>query len=288
MRRLYRLSGFLVVLLGLSSCALPPKQESSFREAYYSAHSVVLSRFGQMQGNYISTGTHPTRLVVTPQPSRDVTEALLLWTQGDLKHSADNRQFQLSAFGGTEPSVSGAFAPLTNGQLSTRTCALVWRLVSSNTGPNVLQGRTEPGGCVFQSNGNAVALHKEIAFDGDFITVADRVDGPDTATVTPVITQFARIQSASVRVGRLESGQWRMAVGFTLPTDGQRRSPVDAAGMDLGVGISLRLELIDDQPQWRLVISEKDTGEIIGQAWADLNAQRIGWADAGLQIGVSL
>lgn len=273
--------------MGLSGCALPPEQASSFRENYYTAQSVALTRFGQMQGNYISTGTDPTQLTVTPERSEDLGEAALLWTQSDVGDSSNLRQFRIAARG-TGAGVTGIFAPLLNGQLTTRVCPLTWQLAANESTSGILQASTDQSGCVFQSNGASVALHKEIVFDGDFITVADRIDGPDMPASSTMITQFVRLKSASARVARLDVDQWRMAVEFEMPADGQRRQPTDAAGMDLGVGISLRLQTMDSEPQWRLVVSDKDSSEIIGQAWADWNAQRIGWANEKLQVEIVL
>jgi len=184
------------------------------------------------------------------------------------------------------PFIAGQFVPVqADGTLSTRTCPMRFRLLQG-----LLSGETDPVTCRFGSAENSVGLLKEVAVTVDQIVIADQLTGPDRrSNESPDVLRLHRLARfrGNVRVRDNEIGSaWRMAEPVELEAGMPAAEPVDAAGMGLDVGVAMRLVegQAAGQPLLYLQIDEVLSGKVIGQAWADAQAGRIGLALDRIQI----
>lgn len=153
--------------------------------------------------------------------------------------------------------------------------------------------RTSPATCRFGSGGEEVALIKEIAHDGQRLVIGDRVVDPESgeARMPDRILELARVKDYAGWVGVRESeSAWRVAEQITIQSDGLGLDPQDAAGMPLGITLDLAPYLVGDgeTPVIRLRVFDSESGELLGQSWADPLATRIGLGLPSLQVGLRL
>lgn len=154
--------------------------------------------------------------------------------------------------------------------------------------------RTDPATCRFGEGGAASALIKEIAHDGQRLVIGDRVVDPDTgeSRMADRVLQLDRVRSyagwAGVRDG--PGSAWRIADAIELESDGRMVDPEDAAGMSLGISLELGPHRVrsDEAPVLRLRAFDRETGELLGQAWADPQATRVGLGLPEIQVGLRL
>lgn len=151
--------------------------------------------------------------------------------------------------------------------------------------------RTDPGTCRFGTGDDEVALIKEIAHDGERLIIGDRVVDPNSGeTVLPdQVLEFQRVHRYAGWAGVSDSGaSWRVAAEIQLESDGLGLDPEDAAGMPLGITLDLAPYRVrqDDPPVLRLRVFDSDSGELLGQSWADPQATRLGVAVPGVQVGL--
>ncbi|MDT8439465.1 MAG: hypothetical protein RQ729_10700 [Wenzhouxiangellaceae bacterium] len=188
--------------------------------------------------------------------------------------------------------LSGRFAPLDAQGMVRASCPL-----EVTVGDGGWLARTQPATCVFGQGEDALALSKEIAVDGRSLVIADRIDGAAAGPHDGVVTvlELLRLSRFEVRAAVREaagSGDWRVAETFELASDGGLFTPVDAAGMSLGIVLELapyRSGAVTGQASdalLRLRALDEDGQRVLGQAWADPDARRLGLALPGMQIGL--
>jgi hypothetical protein len=183
------------------------------------------------------------------------------------------------------PFIAGQFAPIqADGTLSTRTCPMRFRLLQG-----LLSGETDPITCQFGSAENSVGLLKEVALSVDQIVIADQLTGPGQhGDESPNVLRLHRLARfrGSVRVREKIGAAWRMAEPVELEAGMPATEPVDAAGMGLDVGVEMRLVQGQEagEPLLYLQIDDVLSGEVMGQAWTDVQADRIGLALDRIQI----
>ncbi|MFW5815784.1 MAG: hypothetical protein ACOCVP_02910 [Wenzhouxiangella sp.] len=191
----------------------------------------------------------------------------------------------LSAADGPSPFVAGTFVPLrADGRPAPQSCAMRFRIRSG-----LLAGETDPAQCRFGSGGDSVGLLKELALDGNQIVIADQLVGAEQgAGDAPDILRLYRLQrfTGQVRVRSDETASWRLAEQIEAAVGGDAIEPVDAA--DMGLGVRIRLELIEGKrpgsPLLYLQVIDAQSDEILGQAWSDVQAERIGLALDRVQV----
>ncbi len=182
--------------------------------------------------------------------------------------------------------VDGGFAPLNADGQVRRECAMRF-----SVRPDGLSGETDPQECSFGEGDQATGLLKEIAFDGRQLVIGDRLvrlaDGSPAAD--DVIQAFYPIRRFSAWAGRREGGAWQQAEAFELHSGASRVEPVDAAGMSLDLIVTLTRYRMGDEAGTdilRLSVSDRETGEVLAQSWADPDAESLGVAGPGVQIGL--
>ncbi|HMA99221.1 MAG TPA: hypothetical protein VKO38_07195 [Wenzhouxiangella sp.] len=183
------------------------------------------------------------------------------------------------------PFIEGQFTPVqADGTLSTRTCPMRFRLLQG-----LLSGETDPLTCRFGDAENSVGLLKEVALTGNQIIIADQLLGPgQSADDAPDVIRLHRMASFRANVRSRESSEaaWRVAEPLDLAAGASAYEAVDAAGMGLDVAVRLRLVqgLQPGDPLLYLQLNNTSTGAVMGQAWADAQARRIGLALDQAQI----
>jgi len=153
--------------------------------------------------------------------------------------------------------------------------------------------RTSPSTCRFGQDGETVALVKEIAHDGDRLIIGDRVVDPESGEprMPDRVLELERVHRFAGWAGVRDGGEsWRVAEDIELESDGLEVEPEDAGGMTLGLALELAPHRVrDDQPPvLRLRVFDTASGNLLGQAWADSAATRIGLALPDLQVGFRL
>lgn len=212
--------------------------------------------------------------VTVEDRSSDQLELLLLQQTA----SGSERGFLLSLAETQSPDwLTGRFTPLAgDATLSARSCAMRFRLRSDQ-----LVGETDPALCRFGEEESAVGLLKEIAFDGNRLTIADQlIDPADGSPLQePDILELHRLGSFAGRVRVRDGGEdWRLAPQVRVTAGGSLVEPLDAAGMSLGIQIELSLlEGTDpNRPILALRAITLHDRRVVGQALTDLRAERIG------------
>ena len=153
--------------------------------------------------------------------------------------------------------------------------------------------RTSAETCRFGRDGDAAALVKEIAHDGERLVIGDRVVNPDTgeSRMPDRVLELQRVHRFVGWAGVLDGGaSWRVAEDIELESDGLGLAPEDAGGMTLGLALELAPHRVrdDEPPVLRLRVFDAASGELLGQAWADSAATRIGLALPDVQVGLRL
>lgn len=268
-----------------SACTTSPSRPSP--KAPNTENSVTsLVLFDQWMGDYVSIDPVGWRLNVErmPQPGT-LSQRRFLLTQTHQDSSIAPRAFDLLV-AQNDAGISSSFSPRSENGVD-RACPLNWQW--SGTGARLLFGRSSPDTCQFQADGQSLGLIKEMSFDGQTLRFADQLIDMNTgAPYLPLqITQFEKVERFQATVARQDGEQWRIAEATNLPSDGQRRAIVDAAGMPMDIALSIEPRMLHDQIHWVLVISEADTSDVIGQAWSRRGStQTLGWASADTQVEV--
>lgn len=191
----------------------------------------------------------------------------------------------VSAGDGSSPFIAGAFVPLrSDASPSPQSCAMRFRIRGG-----LLAGETDPEQCRFGSGEDSVGLLKELALDGNQIIIADQLIGRAQGSGDePDILRLYRLErfTGQVRVRSDATAGWRLAEQVEAEVGGEAIEPVDAA--DMGLGVRIRLELIQGKqpgsPLLYLQVMDAQSGGILGQAWSDLQADRIGLALDRVQV----
>lgn len=182
--------------------------------------------------------------------------------------------------------LTGSFEPLSADGAVLGRCALEYTLRREG-----FVARTDAADCRFGDSRSATALVKEIAHDGRRLVIGDRVVDPDTGAARgdDRIIEFLRVRTFSGWAGvAADGGPWRRAEPFDIDADATPFRPDDASGMPLGIELELAPYRLSAQQATvlRLRIFDLDDGRLLGQAWADPAATRIGLAARGLQVGL--
>ena len=176
------------------------------------------------------------------------------------------------------------FMPIhADGSMAGRECSMRFRLSTQG-----LIGQTDPDECRFDSGAQSVGLLKEMNFDGETVNIADQIfDQQGQAAAAPQLLQFQRAGRFTGTAAVREGGTaWRVAESLQVLPNQSLIEPLDAAGMSLGILINL--QLIDESgregPILNLQISALDSGELLGQTWANPATQLIGLGLPDLRV----
>lgn len=184
---------------------------------------------------------------------------------------------------GEQGHFNGRFAPISRSGEIQRDCRMVFQLRD-----NGFSGQTRPDECRFGEGDQATGLIKEIAFDGSQLVIGDRLvrllDGSSAAP--DQVHVFFPVRRFEGWAGRMEDGDWRRASSFVVSSGGTYVEPADAAGMSLGFGIELRRHQLPQGHILRLSVTDLDSGQLIGESWADPDAEALGLALPDLQVGL--
>ena len=280
--------GPVVLVLLLGACASAPERPASTA----TAEARALLELGRtLPGEYLASrnrrqreaGEPPLWITVETLPSSQIGQAgfTLSQRQGD----GPPRHFLVAMTAASDGRANGAFAPLDESGQPRHRCDMRFSL-----GNNGFVGETDPETCRFGPD-QATGLLKEIAFNGSRLVIADRLVDIETgdALAADQIHRFVRTRSYSGWAGRREGDSWRLAREFSLEA-GSPMVPLDAAGMALGFQVDLEIvELHDgDEVMLRLNVVDSETGAVIGQAWADPEAESLGLALPDNQVGLRL
>jgi len=276
----------LLLLLMLGACAAPATKPEG---RVVAIGAVVAALAGEYAGISWSDGDAAAAVWISiDRISVAPDAAVLQMLQRDA--SGIERRFRLVLQAtGVATRLSGSFEPLADDDSTLGSCAL--ELIIRNEG---LLARTDAASCRFGSAETAVGLIKEIAHDGNRLVIADRVVavGTDRAIRPDRVLEAARVRTFQLWAGRRDGADapWRMARNLEIRSDGGIVQPRDPAGMTLDVGLDLALHRLSSQGPTvlRLRAFDLNTGDLLGQAWADPAAVRLGLALEMLQAGLEL
>lgn len=278
------------LLLLLAACATPePGVESESDRAIVAVEPVVAMLVGEYAGLSWPEGEpgSPVRIRID-RVSAASGDAVLQMQQFDAAGVERRFRIRLEATK-LATRLVGSFEPLNEDGQALGRCAL--ELIVRGQG---VLARTDAASCRFGSGADALALIKEIAHDGDRLVIADRVvaAGTDRAIQPDRMLEAVRVRGFRAWAGSRDSVDepWRMARDLQIRSDATSVRPQDAAGMLLGVDLDLGLHRVSAQGPTvlRLRAFDIESGELLGQAWADPDAVRLGLALPHLQIGLEL
>lgn len=220
---------------------------------------------------------------VSPPPGADAAVRIFQQSPGE-----PDRAFLMSLAPGPVPyRMNGAFSPIDDQGRARGTCPLEVTLADDG-----LVARTDADTCTFGEGAEAASLVKEIAHDGQRLVIGDRIVDPRTgqARGEDRVLELERVLAFGGWMGvrDLPDSSWRLADSMKIASDGRQAAPVDAAGMPLGVALELAPYRVrsDAPPVLRLRAFAVESGELLGQSWADIDATRIGLAIPSLQVGL--
>ncbi len=277
-------AGFATLLL--AACAVNEPRTAPSRERPTSALQQIAAR---MPGEYVSvqSGDDTTRTLLVEERDADRDGNLALSLIQTAEGDDQPRYYGLEL----EPTdidsrLTGRFALLDSAGSVRRSCPMRFHVTRQG-----LVGETTPGDCRFSDGDSEIGLLKEFAFNGRGITIGDRLI--DLQSNQPrsddQIVEFLPARAFNGWLGILEGGEWRVARDFTLRT-GDRDVPLDAADMDFGLALALnyyRMDNGDGQSLMRLTVTDRDSGEVIAEAWAEPGSGSLGIALPDLQVGLS-
>lgn len=275
----------LSVILLLGGCAVAPESERNENRT-----PAVLDQLAATMPGHYTTVTESDadqalglEVELAPGESNDELKLQMVqYSEGD-----EPRRFALSIVAtGESDRLGGSFAPLSGDRETGRHCEMVFRVNDRG-----LAGETDPGQCRFGEPGNETGLLKEIAFDGRQLVIGDRLVDLETgeSAAPDRIHAFYRVRTLSGWAGVREGESWRIARDLELDSAAGTIEPVDAAGMGLGIRIGLsyyRMERGESRVMLRLSVTDSESGELIGESWADPDSRTIGLALPDLQVGL--
>ncbi|MDT8450218.1 MAG: hypothetical protein RQ847_08575 [Wenzhouxiangellaceae bacterium] len=185
--------------------------------------------------------------------------------------------------------LEGQFSPLGPDGEPSGACPLEVSLQSDG-----FVARTDAQTCRFGEGRDAVALVKEIAGDGRRLVIADRVVDAATGEATSAdrILELHRVREFEGWAGIRDTpgAPWRMTETVRIASDGVPVRPSGAGDMRLGIELELAPYRIarDQASLLRLRVFDVESGELLGQSWADPAATRIGLALPSVQVGLRL
>lgn len=274
----------------LTGCAGLDRQAST--EPATPTDLVLLELAERLPGRY-GTAAGPDSGAATRQITVVLDEAgpdrltLVLSEQGREETSRDSVLVLDRSESGSPDWLDGTFLPLdASGNPGNLACQMRFRVRSDG-----LIGETDPDQCRFETGDQDIGLLKEIAFDGSRLLIADQlIDAADgSALHEPDVLRLHRLGRFAGRARVRDGGiDWRVASQVEVAAGGSLVEPLDAAGMSLGVVIDL--DLIEGseagQPLLALRVLSEEEDQVLGQAWADPEAERLGLALPGFQISL--
>lgn len=279
-----RVAMLTVGILWLTGCVMTQEHSPPMLRA---SSAPQVSTFDQWLGSYRSLGEEALNLEITRDQQNPLSpqQRHYLWTQWQDGQSANPRRFVINVTE-TGDALESSFAPLTESQASTRRCPVRWQMSATTMGRAALLGVTTASECRFDHPEGELGLVKEWSFDGEQIQVADQLFNLITGEPQqqPKLLEFARIERFAGWAAVADKGEWRVDEGVLALSDGQRRATQDAAGMPLGIAVTLERRQATGNPNLHLVVSDVDTGAVLGQAWSVADTSRIGWANESIQI----
>ncbi len=277
----------LALVALLAACASAPESPTA-RDA---SSSILAQLLTGLPGDYSTAtggdaGQRVLRMAVRAETQTPDRQTLFSLTQ--FEDGVPPRRFLLQLGPGEQANeLRGRFAPeRADGQVEAY-CELRFAIRSDG-----IAGRSNPADCRFGSGESAAGLLKEIAFDGAQLVIGDRLINLSSGEplIADQIHAFHPVRRFQGWVGRLEHGAWRRSQPFLIDSSGAEAEPRDAAGMDLGLIIELHRHNLgnDGLPILRMTIRELQGEAVLGESWADPEAERIGIALPDLQIGLEL
>lgn len=184
--------------------------------------------------------------------------------------------------------LEGVFSPLGPDGLALGSCPIEVSVQSDG-----FVARTSPETCRFGDADGSASLIKEIAHDGQRLVIGDRIVDPETgdARAPDRILELERVRRFVGWAGvRDAGGSWRVDERLELASDGEPLDPEDAGGMPLGIALDLAPHRVREgrPPVLRLRVFDLESGDLLGQSWADAQAAQIGLALPAVQIGLRL
>ena len=280
----------LVLALFLIGCAGLERQPATNHAA--PTDLVLLELAERLPGRYGTaaapdSGSGTRQIAVLLDAAGPDRITLVLSQQG----SAGTTRDSVLMLARTEPPspdwLDGSFVPLdTSGNPGSLACQMRFRVR-----PDGLIGETDPDQCRFESGGQSIGLLKELAFDGSRLLIADQlIDVADgSALHDPDVLRLHRLGRFAGRARIRDGGtDWRVASPVEVDAGGSLVEPLDASGMSLGVVIDLDLVEGSEvgQPLLALRVLSENEDQVLGQAWADPETERIGLALPGVQISL--
>jgi len=182
--------------------------------------------------------------------------------------------------------LTGRFALLGSKGSVRKSCPMQFHITRQG-----LVGETTPDSCRFGEGNDEIGLLKEFAFDGRGITIGDRLVDlqSDQPQGGDQVIDFLPAHDFNGWLGTFEGGEWRVARDFTLRT-GEHAVPLDAADMGFGIALALnyyRMEQSGQQTLMRLTVTDRESGDVIAEAWAEPGSGSLGIALPDLQVGLS-
>lgn len=289
MNRACRIAPPLLALGLIAGCATTPEPETRPDQR---AHPVLQELAGLLPGYYVTParagGGQRLALEVASDPTASPHELRLLMVQKHLDQPDQaSRQFEwlLEAPDHVQDRLQGSFAPMDAAGRVQRRCSM-----QVNLRRDGLTAQTNPAECSFGQGDRMTGLLKEIAFDGTQLVIGDRlVSLPAGEPVgNDQVTRFMLSRQFSGWAGVRDGSDWRMASTIGLRTGQTEILPHDAAGMELGLSVTLNHYLMSrgERIKLRMTVSDSETGELLGEAWADADARSIGIALPDLQVGL--
>lgn len=281
------LAGAFAILL--ASCTITETRE---RVETQPMHPALQELAMTLPGRYVTprqADNSPALMLNVSAQRADRPDQLRLIIEQQALDQPDRtpRRFQWLLSPGERHDLRAEFAPISSRGQIQRRCEM-----EVNLRHNGLSAQTDPATCNFGEDGST-GLLKEIAFDGSQLVIGDHlIDlGAGEPLAPEQVLRFVPVRSFRGWAGVREGNDWRMARNLAMNNRHGNHEPTDAAGMGLGI----RLELVHYQMAGdagrvvlRLSATDGESGQMLGEAWADMDARSIGLVLPDLQVGLDL
>ncbi len=279
----------LLAALAVSACATTNSQRGEAdRERL---HPALQELAGALPGHYATPARAGTsrrlqlEVIADPSAPTNTLRLIMVQTRSDRPEQPPRQfQWQLQAIEGEED-LEGSFAPMNASGQSQHQCAMSVTLRREG-----LTAQTDPADCSFGEGEQRTGLLKEIGFNGSQLVIGDRLVRIPSgeAARDDQITRFVRGRSFTGWAGVRDGSDWRMASSIEAGTGSTAIQPQDASGMGLGLEVAIDYYEMSrtEQIKLRLSVTDAESGELLGEAWADADARSIGIALPELQIGL--
>lgn len=285
----WRIVTLAVLAMVLTACATTPESDDD-RPAR--PHPALQELAAILPGHFVTPtrqgSNHQLHLEVIADPSAppEQLRLVLVQTRNDRPDEPPRQfQWQIESAADDDDRLQGEFAPLDAAGQIQRRCTMDVDLRREG-----LTAQTDPTECSFGEGEQLTGLLKEIAFDGSQLVIGDRLLRlPSGESVgNDQITRFMPARIFTGWAGVRDGTEWRMATGLELSTDASGVEPRDASTMSLGFRVDVHhYEMArSDQVKLRLSVTDTESGDLVGEAWADADARAIGLALPDLQVGL--